>query len=84
MLRDRGGADGAVRAAVVGSGIIGLSIAWRIAQAGRPVVLCDPDPAGGATFAAAGMLAPVSEFHYEEDELLPLLPSSSSPGSGGP
>ncbi|GAB6859871.1 FAD-dependent oxidoreductase [Microbacterium xylanilyticum] len=78
MLRDRGGADGAARVVVVGAGIIGLSIAWRIAQAGRPVVLCDPDPARGATFAAAGMLAPVSEFHYQEDELLPLLQASAA------
>ncbi|MGN8026367.1 glycine oxidase ThiO [Microbacterium sp. 22242] len=79
MPRNGGAAEGgAGRIVVVGAGIVGLSIAARLAQAGRPVVLCDPDPAGGATFAAAGMLAPVSEYHYQEDELLPLLLASAA------
>jgi glycine oxidase len=63
---------------VVGGGIIGLSIAWRAAQSGRSVQLVDPAPAQGATFAAAGMLAPVSEYHYQEDALLPAMLESAA------
>jgi len=40
--------------------------------------LFDPAPARGATFAAAGMLAPVSEYHYQEDALLPLMLASAA------
>lgn len=64
--------------AVIGGGIIGLGIAWGIACSGRSVVVIDPNPADGATYAAAGMLAPVSEMHYQEEELLELMLASSS------
>ncbi|MEU0571165.1 FAD-dependent oxidoreductase [Nonomuraea sp. NPDC005983] len=57
---------------VVGGGIIGLSVAWRLARAGRPVTVVDPAPASGASHAAAGMLAPVSEVTYTEEPLLRL------------
>lgn len=67
-----------VDVAVVGGGIIGLATAWRIARSGRTVRLFDPAPARGATFAAAGMLAPVSEYHYQEDTLLPLMLASAA------
>ncbi len=53
-------------------GIIGLSIAWRLAREGRPVTVVDPAPASGASHAAAGMLAPVSEVTYTEEPLLRL------------
>ncbi|MHB1718068.1 MAG: FAD-dependent oxidoreductase, partial [Acidimicrobiales bacterium] len=39
---------------VVGGGVIGLSIAWRVAETGRRVVVVDPAPGRGATWAAAG------------------------------
>lgn len=55
--------------AVIGAGPIGAAIAWRCAQRGQSVVLCDPDPARGAWYAAAGMLAPVSELSYTETAL---------------
>lgn len=67
-----------VDVAVVGGGIIGLAIAWRIGRSGRTVRLFDPAPARAATFAAAGMLAPVSEYHYQEDTLLPLMLASAA------
>ena len=67
-----------VDVAVIGGGIIGLGIAWSVAQSGRTVVVIDPDPAGGATYAAAGMLAAVSELHYQEEALLELMLASSS------
>lgn len=48
---------------VIGAGIIGASIAWRLAQANVPVRLCDAGRFGGeASWAGAGMLAPGSEF----------------------
>ncbi|SEM71003.1 glycine oxidase ThiO [Cryobacterium sp. TMT1-3] len=67
-----------VDVAVIGGGIIGLGIAWAVAQTGRTAVVIDPDPAGGATFAAAGMLAAVSELHYQEEALLELMLASSA------
>jgi glycine/D-amino acid oxidase-like deaminating enzyme len=48
---------------VIGAGIIGASIAWRLAQAHVPVTLFDAGRFGGeASWAGAGMLAPSSEF----------------------
>jgi glycine oxidase len=47
---------------VVGAGIIGSSIAWRLAQAGLRVALLDAGRMGAeASWAAAGMLAPGGE-----------------------
>jgi glycine oxidase len=57
---------------VVGAGLIGLGIAWRAAARGLDVIVVDPAPGAGASGAAAGMLAPVSELHYGEDALLAL------------
>lgn len=58
--------------AVVGGGVIGLAIAWRCAQRGLRVTVLDPDPGSGASSAAAGMLAPVTEAHFGEEPLLRL------------
>ena len=71
------GAQRTVDVAVIGGGVIGLGIAWTLAHSGRTVVVIDPDPAGGATYAAAGMLAAVSELHYLEEALLDLMLASS-------
>jgi glycine oxidase len=57
---------------VVGGGAIGLAVAWRLAQRGRDAVVVDPEPGAGATYVAAGMLAPVTEVHYGEVPLLGL------------
>ena len=46
---------------VVGAGIIGLTSAWRLARSGYLVTLFDPAPGRGATWAAAGMVAPHAE-----------------------
>ncbi|MDR7188132.1 glycine oxidase [Microbacterium sp. BE35] len=62
----------------MGGGIIGLSIAWRAVQTGRSVRLIDSAPAQGATHAAAGMLAPVSEYHHQEHALLPAMRESAA------
>ncbi|MHC2107845.1 glycine oxidase ThiO [Methylobacterium sp.] len=59
--------------AVVGGGLIGLSIAWRLARAGRAVVVIERDTIGaGASLAATGMLAPAAEHEPGSDPLLPL------------
>ncbi|WP_432487306.1 glycine oxidase ThiO [Kineococcus sp. SYSU DK018] len=67
-------AHGAVpgRVVVLGGGVVGAACAWRLAGRGHRVVLVDPVPGGGASRAAAGMLAPVSELHHGERELLEL------------
>ena len=57
---------------VVGGGVIGLSIGWRCAQRGLDVTVVDPSPGSGATWTAAGMLAPATELHYGEAALLAL------------
>ena len=57
---------------VLGGGIIGLSIAWQLSADGASVSLLDPSPGSGATTAAAGMLAPVTEAHYGEEALIRL------------
>lgn len=57
---------------VIGAGVVGLSIAWRLVEEGAQVTVLDPHPGDGATHAAAGMLAPVSEYWFQEDALLEL------------
>jgi len=52
-----------MRISIAGAGIIGLSIAWRLAQAGLDVVVREAGRvAGEASWAGAGMLAPGGEF----------------------
>ncbi|MET3718220.1 MULTISPECIES: FAD-dependent oxidoreductase [unclassified Arthrobacter] len=63
--------------AVIGGGVIGHGIAWEVRRSGRSVVLIDDAPGSGASWAAAGMLAPVSELHYQEEDLLELMLESS-------
>jgi len=59
--------------AVVGGGIVGLGVAWRLLAAGRSVRVFDQGAAGrGATWAAGGMLAPAAEIGFEELELYRL------------
>jgi len=46
------------KVAIIGGGVIGLGIGWRLAQAGCPVEIFERGEAGkGASWAAAGMLA---------------------------
>ncbi len=58
---------------MIGAGVIGLGIAWRLAQAGCAVTVFDRGEAGhGASWAAAGMLAAAVETEPGEEPLLPL------------
>ncbi|MCU1540370.1 MAG: thiO [Arthrobacter sp.] len=63
--------------AVIGGGVVGHGIAWQVRRSGRTVALIDDAPGTGASWAAAGMLAPVSELHYQEEDLLELMLESS-------
>jgi glycine oxidase len=59
--------------AVVGGGVIGLSVAWRARARGMSVVVFDRGELGGETTrVAAGMLAPASEADAQERALLAL------------
>jgi glycine oxidase len=56
---------------IVGAGIAGLAIGWRLAQAHADVEIYDRGLAGrGATWAAAGMIAPGAELNDEPEELV--------------
>ncbi len=57
---------------VVGGGVIGTAIAWRAACAGRRVTIIDPGTDDKASLVAAGMLGPVSESVFGEQDLLNL------------
>ena len=56
----------------MGGGLIGLGIAWELSRSGAAVTVVDPTPGRGASYAAAGLLAPVTEAHYGEEALLRL------------
>ena len=60
-------------ALIVGGGVAGLALAWRLLCAGRAVHLFERDRVGcGASRAAAGMLAPDAEIGFEDPELYRL------------
>ena len=61
------GKGDSVDLAILGGGIVGLSVAWRARAQGRSVVVLERDTLGaGATHVAAGMLAPVAEVEFGE------------------
>lgn len=58
-------------AVVIGAGLIGLACAWRAVERGLSVLVLERSwPAAGASGVAAGMLAPVTEADFGEQELL--------------
>lgn len=58
---------------IVGGGIVGLGIGWKLAQRGQAVTILERGAAGReASWAAAGLLAPATEVHYQEDRNLRL------------
>jgi glycine/D-amino acid oxidase-like deaminating enzyme len=62
--------------AVVGAGIIGLAAAFRLAAAGREVVVIDPnEPGSGASWGNAGTLAPYACTPVGNPDVLRNLPS---------
>lgn len=68
---------------VVGGGVIGLACAWRAAGRGLRVrVLEREHPGAGASGVAAGMLAPVGETSWGEEDLLRLGLASAAAWPG--
>jgi glycine oxidase len=56
---------------VVGAGVIGLALAYELGRRGRRTLLLERDrPGAGATWAAGGMLAPVSEAETDPPALI--------------
>jgi glycine oxidase len=52
-----------MKVVIIGAGVAGLSIGWRLLQAGAHVTILDRgQPGAGATWAAAGMLAVTAEL----------------------
>src|ERR1700748_71858 len=48
---------------IIGAGVAGLAIGWRLAEAGQDVTILErAQPGTGATWAAAGMLAVTAEL----------------------
>jgi glycine oxidase len=57
------------RIVIVGGGVIGLSIAWRLARenSGHRILLLDAHRAGeGTSRVSAGMIAPIAEAGFED------------------
>lgn len=64
-----------VEIAVIGAGIIGLSCAFRLAQAGHDVILVDPqDPGSGASYGNAGTIADYAVMPVGNPAVLRDLP----------
>ncbi|KJC57887.1 cytochrome C4 [Bradyrhizobium sp. LTSPM299] len=62
--------------AIVGAGIIGLAIAFRLASDGREVVVIDPnEPGSGASYGNAGTLAPYACAPVGNPDVLRNLPN---------
>jgi signal transduction histidine kinase len=62
---------------ILGGGLVGLSCGLELLRAGRSVTLLDRGRAGrGASWAAAGMLAPRFEADFDDVEMIRLLVES--------
>lgn len=57
---------------VLGAGIVGLTVAEELQRRGHDVVVVDPHPVSGASYAAAGMLSPAAEVWHGEEDVLRL------------
>ncbi len=62
---------------IVGSGVIGLSIAYELISNGYQTEILKADQSGQSSVAAAGMLAPFLEFKPYEKKLLEMMIESN-------
>lgn len=66
-----------MRVIVIGAGIIGLATAWELSGRGVSVTVVDPHPGEGASYAAAGMIAPAAEIAWGQTPLFGLMHTSA-------
>jgi glycine oxidase len=72
-VTDRSSHIGKPKVAIIGAGVVGLGIAWRLAARGATVEVFDRGRSGaGASHAAAGMLAACCEAEPGEEALVAL------------
>jgi glycine oxidase len=81
-----------VDVAVVGGGVIGLTLAWRLKQRGASVVVVDRgEPGGEASWAAAGILSaqaeakgpgPLFDLLWRSEQLFPEFVAELEKSSG--
>lgn len=65
--------------AIIGGGIIGLSIAWQLRKTGAYVDLFEAGETGmGASIKAAGMISPYRELQFGEEKLLETFIESAN------
>lgn len=58
---------------IIGAGVAGVGIGWELVRRGHDVAILERERVGaGASTAAAGMLAPVAEVQFGEDDRLAL------------
>jgi glycine oxidase len=72
-----------VRVVIIGAGVAGLGVGWRLLQAGATVTILErAQPAAGATWASAGMLAITAELEEaaEAERDLALRANALWPG----
>lgn len=72
-----------MKVVIIGAGVAGLGIGWRLLQAGVSVTILErAQPGGGASWAAAGMLAVTAELEdaAEPERALALRASALWPG----
>lgn len=80
---------------IIGAGVAGLSIGWRLLQAGANVTILErAQPGGGATWASAGMIALAAEletsppaevsFAHQSNDLWPSFAAELEEVSGHP
>ncbi len=72
-----------MKVVIIGAGVAGLGIGWRLLQAGSEVTILErAQPATGASWAAAGMLAVTAELEdaAEPERALALRASALWPG----
>lgn len=64
---------------VIGAGVAGLAIGWRLAEAGQEVLILERgQPGRGATWASAGMLAVTAELRNSQPDEIEFARYSNS------
>lgn len=68
-----------MKVAIIGAGVAGLSIGWRLRQSGAEVTILDrAQPARAATWASAGMISVAGEMEDETSDEVAFAKRSSA------